>query len=161
MDNANILVIGYGNTLRRDDGVGPRVAEAVAAMNLPWVRVISRAQLAPELAEAVSQTDAVIFVDAAVNTTNELQFRELNLIETRQAFTHTLDPPSLLALAKALFGAAPKAWTLSIPVEDLGFGEGFSWRGEINFQSALKLIENLLYDQETQSIGPEKLPAPD
>ena len=26
-----LLVIGYGNTLRRDDGVGPRVAEAVAA----------------------------------------------------------------------------------------------------------------------------------
>ena len=34
---AGILVIGYGNTLRGDDGVGPKVAEAVAALALPGV----------------------------------------------------------------------------------------------------------------------------
>ena len=34
----NLLVIGYGNTLRGDDGLGPRVAEAVAALNLPGDR---------------------------------------------------------------------------------------------------------------------------
>ena len=32
---AELLVIGYGNTLRGDDGVGPRVAEAVEKLNLP------------------------------------------------------------------------------------------------------------------------------
>jgi Ni,Fe-hydrogenase maturation factor len=32
---AGLLVIGYGNTLRRDDGVGPRVADAIAALALP------------------------------------------------------------------------------------------------------------------------------
>jgi len=32
------LIIGYGNTLRGDDGAGPRVAEAVAGWGLPNVR---------------------------------------------------------------------------------------------------------------------------
>ena len=30
MKTHDLLVIGYGNTLRGDDGLGPRVAEAVA-----------------------------------------------------------------------------------------------------------------------------------
>ena len=29
---AGLLVIGYGNTLRRDDGIGPKVAEVVAEL---------------------------------------------------------------------------------------------------------------------------------
>ena len=36
-----LLVIGYGNTLRRDDGVGPRVAEAVEGLRLAGVRTIA------------------------------------------------------------------------------------------------------------------------
>ena len=46
-----LLVIGYCNTLRSDDGVGPRVAEAVEALDLPGVRAIVRGLLTPELAE--------------------------------------------------------------------------------------------------------------
>jgi hypothetical protein len=30
LTKTKLIVIGYGNTLRRDDGVGPKVAEAVA-----------------------------------------------------------------------------------------------------------------------------------
>ena len=50
-----VLVIGYGNTLRNDDGVGPRVAEALEALQLPGVRTLSCALLAPETAEPVSR----------------------------------------------------------------------------------------------------------
>ena len=37
---AEILVVGYGNTLRGDDGVGPRVAEAIGKRQLPGVRTL-------------------------------------------------------------------------------------------------------------------------
>jgi hypothetical protein len=40
LESAGAPVIGYGNTLRGDDGIGPAVAEAVAALGLPGVRVI-------------------------------------------------------------------------------------------------------------------------
>jgi len=61
------LIIGYGNTLRGDDGAGPRVAEVVAGWSLPNVRAISAAQLTPELAEALAGAEVVIFVDAQVS----------------------------------------------------------------------------------------------
>ena len=61
-----VLIIGYGNPLRGDDGVGWRVAEAVAAA-LPdgAAEVLTVHQLTPELAELMSRADRVIFIDAA------------------------------------------------------------------------------------------------
>ena len=43
------LVIGYGNTLRGDDGVGVLVADALEGWNQA-VRTLSVQQLTPELA---------------------------------------------------------------------------------------------------------------
>ena len=38
LERCDLLVIGYGNTLRQDDGVGPYVSEQVDKMNLKqWV----------------------------------------------------------------------------------------------------------------------------
>lgn len=144
MDKPEVLIIGYGNTLRRDDGVGPLVAEAVAGMNLPWVRVISRTQLVPELAEALSQSRIVIFVDAAVNMDGPVQLRKIDPAENRPSFGHTVDPQALLALSNQLFQTLPDAWTLSIPIEDLSFGDGLSPFAEMGFQSARKLIVDFL-----------------
>jgi hydrogenase maturation protease len=60
----NTLVIGYGNSLRGDDGVGPLVAEQVAEWNLPDVRSLSVHQLTPELASEMALAKTVIFIDA-------------------------------------------------------------------------------------------------
>jgi len=136
----HLLVIGYGNTLRRDDGVGPRVAAAVGAMNLPGVQALAQHQLVPELAEPVANAAAVIFVDADVNAQGEIALREVMARGEGEVFAHAADPSSLLALAGQLFGRQPPAWTLSIPVADLGFGEGVSPRAEAGFQVALELI---------------------
>ncbi|MGB7620863.1 MAG: hydrogenase maturation protease, partial [Terriglobia bacterium] len=62
---SKILVIGYGNTLRGDDGAGPRVAEMIAR-RFPQVDSLVLHELQPELAEAVSGYEEVIFVDAHV-----------------------------------------------------------------------------------------------
>ena len=83
-----LLVIGYGNTLRGDDGVGPRVAEAVAAMALPGVRTLGCHQLAPEHAEAISRADRVVFVDAAVDAAKKVQFRRLEPNGASQLMAH-------------------------------------------------------------------------
>jgi hydrogenase maturation protease len=54
MNNFKILLIGYGNTLRNDDGVGVRIAEIIAEENRPHVQVIATHQLTPELAARYS-----------------------------------------------------------------------------------------------------------
>jgi hydrogenase maturation protease len=117
------LIIGYGNTLRGDDGVGPRVAETVAGLQLPGVHTLVCPQLSPEHAEPMARARMVIFVDAAVDAPREMQRRRLEPAETTQLMAHAADPRTLLALARDVFGRAPEAWLLTIPVETLEFSE--------------------------------------
>ena len=135
-----LVVIGYGNALRRDDGVGPKVAEAVAALGLPGVRALACALLTPELAEAVSQASVVIFVDAAVDAPREVQMRKLEPAGSSQIMAHAASPATLLALARDVFGHAPEGWWLTIPAEDLGIGEEFSPLAQRGFETAVQEV---------------------
>lgn len=138
-----LLVIGYGNTLRRDDGVGPRVAEAVAAMNLPGIQTLVCQQLSPEYAEPISQAERVVFVDAAVDAPNEVQLRKLEPGDTSQLMAHAADPRTMLALARDVLGRAPEAWWLTIPATDLGFGEQLSVNAQRGVERATELLGQL------------------
>ena len=137
-----LLVIGYGNTLRRDDGVGPRVAEAVAALALPGVRALACPLLTPELADPVSRARVAIFVDAAVDAPREVQLRKLAPAGSSQVMAHAASPATLLALARDVFGHAPQAWWLTIPVEDLGVGEELSPLAQRGFEIAVQEVRN-------------------
>jgi hydrogenase maturation protease len=139
----HILVIGYGNTLRSDDGVGPRVAEAVDAMGLPGVCTMTCQQLSPEHAAPIAQADRVIFVDASVETSRDVQVRELTPGKTTQLMAHAADPHTMLALARDVFGHAPRAWWLTIPAHELGFGESLSAETQCGFKTALNEIKSL------------------
>ena len=139
----NLLVIGYGNTLRGDDGVGPRVAEAVAALNLPGVQTLTSHQLTPELAEPISKARGVVFVDAAVDAAPDIALRELTAAEPGMLMGHAVDPRLLLALARDVFGGQPKAWLLTVPASDLNFGDHLSETAERGVQIAVEKIRAL------------------
>jgi len=139
----DLLVIGYGNTLRSDDGVGAKVAAAVAGQALPGVVALVRHQLTPELAEPISEARAVVFVDAATDASTEVQERRLEPADGAQLMAHAADPRSLLALAQQLFGRCPPAWWLTIPVENLQFGEELSPLARRGYQTALEKIRAL------------------
>jgi hydrogenase maturation protease len=138
-----LLVVGYGNTLRSDDGVGPKVAEAIAALDLPGVETLACALLTPELADPVSRAKVVVFVDAAVDAPREVQLRPLAPAESSQILAHAAAPPTLLALARDVFGHAPEAWWLTIPVENLSLGEDFSELAQRGFAIAVEKIKAL------------------
>lgn len=140
MANSNLLIIGYGNTLRQDDGVGVKVAEAVAEMNLPGVEVITRHQLVPELAECIAYARAVIFVDAAKVREGLVELKPVKAAAGAQILAHACDPGTLLALAERLFNHQPTAWSLAIPVENFGMGEGLSPMAEAGLYTAVEQI---------------------
>ena len=76
--NSRVLVIGYGSTLRGDDGVGRWVADAIGQQRRSQVEVASVTQLLPEYAGPVAHARAVIFVDASCDDALETtQVREL------------------------------------------------------------------------------------
>lgn len=139
--HAGLLVIGYGNTLRRDDGVGPKVAEAVEALALPGVRALACPLLTPELAEPISRAQVVMFVDAAVDAPREVQRRQLAPAQSSQVMAHAASPATLLALARDVFGHAPEAWWLTIPVAELGIGEELSPLAQRGFEQAVEEVK--------------------
>ena len=143
LGGAGLLVIGYGNTLRNDDGVGPRVAEAVEALSLPGVTTLICQQLSPEHAEVVSKARVVVFVDAAVDAPKEVQLRPLEPNESSQLMAHAADPRTMLALARDVYGHAPEAWWMTIPVVKLGFGEDLSLEAQRGFKQAVEKIKKL------------------
>jgi len=140
---AGFLVIGYGNTLRGDDGVGPRVAEAIEKLNLPGVRTLVCQQLSPEYADPVSRALTVVFVDAAVDAPREVQLRKLEPGESSQLMAHAADPRTMLALARDVFGHTPQAWWLTIPAVKLDFSETLTPEAQRGFAEAVEKIQEL------------------
>ena len=59
---------------------------------------------------------------------------------------HAADPKTMLALARDVFGHAPQAYLLTIPVENLGFGEQLSPFAKGGMARALELIREMAAD---------------
>jgi hydrogenase maturation protease len=138
-----IVVIGYGNELRRDDAAGPLVARAVAARKHPRARALAVHQLAPELAEVLAGASIAIFVDAAA-TTESAVARPILDVRGPERLGHTSDPAWLLGLTEAVYGCRPTAWLVTLPAADLGHGKGLSPTAKRGVRQALELVEGLI-----------------
>jgi len=122
---APILVLGVGSELRRDDAVGRHVADAVARVEDPDIEVLSVHQLTPELALDLEGRERVVIVDAAVGVA-EVTVSRIDPASNDQAFSHHLDPMTLLALAGRL-GTAPRSLlVVSVPAYELDLGTTLS-----------------------------------
>ena len=140
-----ILVLGYGSSLRSDDSVGPRAAAAIARRALPGVRATATAQLTPELAESVAAARFVVFVDAGRAPAGaRVRARRIEAAPAVSALAHVSTPEGLLALAQALFGARPRAWLVTVPGTDFAVGEGLSPRAQTGLDAALRTIATLV-----------------
>lgn len=122
-----LLLIGYGNPLRRDDGVGPLVAERVAAARSD-VSLISVHQLLPEHAEPISRARRVVFVDAtAVSASGTISTLPLAPDPAADlGRLHDFSPQSLLTYAALLYDGEPSAALVTVGGYDFGGGEGLS-----------------------------------
>ncbi len=142
-DFSDLLVIGYGNTLRSDDGVGRKAIEAIERLQLAGVRTLGCDLLTPELADPISRAGRVVFVDAAVDAPRQVQLRPLEPAESSQVMAHAADPKTMLALARDVFGHAPPAWWLTIPIENLAVGEALSSFARQGLEAAVEMIRKL------------------
>ena len=138
----DLLIIGYGNQLRSDDGVGPKVVEMVAGWQLPGVRTVVCHQLAPELAVPLANAAQVMFVDAGIGS-RSLRVRRVAPLQSAQVMTHTVDPGALLQLTQRLYNRCPPALSLTIPAEDFRFGDNLSEVCRQGMQAALSQIRVL------------------
>ncbi len=133
------LVIGYGNTLRSDDGIGPAVAALLPPQ--PDLEVITCHQLLPEHAAAIAQAQRVVFIDAAVGTTpGAVAIRWVEPEPDGQALTHHVTPSALLAASRDLYGYAPRAALVTVCGNAFAFGEQFSDPVRSAIPEALRVV---------------------
>ena len=128
----HVLIVGYGNPLRGDDGLGWRVTERLRELvHDPAVEILTLHQLTPELMDPVSRARRVIFIDACTGG-NPGEIRERAVAPDSAAhaagaaFTHHATPEALLAGARALYGRAAEAWMISVTGADFSLSAELS-----------------------------------
>ena len=140
------LLLACGNSLRQDDGVGLRIAEAAEQLfPASRLRIVAAPQFTPEMAADLAKTDLALFVDAsAADEPGAIRVRPVGPCAA-PAETHGLDPPALLALAEELSGHAPaRAFVLTIGAADFRYGEELSGPIRQVIPRAVRLLGNLL-----------------
>jgi hydrogenase maturation protease len=146
-----VLVIGYGNPSRQDDGVGLavvnglriRVGQAPLDEGDDGFSDLGREldtlflqQLSPELAETLVDYEHVVLVDAHFGLYPELVHRtELDPQVDAAIVSHHFKPGTLLALARQLYGRAPTAELISVR------GYAFDFTPELSPETARGVAE--------------------
>ena len=132
-----MLLIGYGNPGRCDDGLGPAFAARLAAQQLPGLTIASDYQLTVDHAMSISEADQVVFVDADLDAEPPYRFGRISAAAHPEIGSHSLDPSSVLALTRSLYGVTPAAFVLGIAGHEFGeVREGLSAFAKHNLDRA-------------------------
>jgi hydrogenase maturation protease len=124
-----VLVVGYGNALRSDDGLGWHVAERLAVdPRFGGVEILQRHQLTPELALDVSAAAVVVFVDATTSlSSGEVSVERVERLEhAGDTWSHHVSPSGLVALSQQLYGRSAEVYVVSCGMQSDEMGERLS-----------------------------------
>jgi len=160
-NGTKILLIGFGNPGRLDDGLGPALAEAVAKLEIPGVTVDADYQLTVEDAAEVARHDVVIFADADVSGPEPFAFRRIEPVPAVSFSSHSVQPSAVLGLAHELFGARTKGYLLGMRGYAFNaFDETLSEKARANLVEALRFITQVLRDGRFREVAgnPDEAP---
>jgi hydrogenase maturation protease len=145
-EKANCLVLACGNTLRSDDGIGPRLAEWAAERfrGDSNVHIVARQQWTPDLAADVAAADSVLFVDSSVDSVPG----RVSLVAVPsnrgngETASHHLEAHELLGLTRSLYGSmSAHALLLTVGAGSTELGETFSDQVEAALPRARGVLE--------------------
>jgi len=126
-----ILILGYGNSLRQDDGVGievvRRLQEKITSPNCTFMTAF---QPQPEMIFQIIETDVLLIIDASASirpgAINRTQLSSTDPNETYTSSSHFLTPQRMLLLCEQLYEYAPYTLLYTIGGYNFGYGKGFS-----------------------------------
>ena len=128
-----VLVLGLGNSLRGDDGVGPRIVEELTRRGLPeGVTALDGGTGGLDLLQVLEGWKQVVVVDAADVGQEPGQFvrftpDQARLAQAADRFSlHHAGLSEVLALADALGWALPEIVIFGVQPAEVGWGEGLS-----------------------------------
>jgi hydrogenase maturation protease len=143
-----ILIYGYGNPGREDDGLGNELVMRLEKWSIQsaiqGIEFDSNYQLNIEDAERISAKDLVIFVDASEEEIEDFILTEVTVEKDVSFTTHAASPGYIVKLCSDLFGKCPEVYLLHIRGYQWEFKEGLSERAENNLQKAFGFMTNYL-----------------
>jgi|SRR5947209_15598671 len=140
-DCKGTLIIGYGNSLRRDDAVGLLAAGRLSGCGYNALAV---AQLTPELACPIAEARSVVFVDADVAVAaGDVAVVRVDSSSDEPAPGHFAGPAGLLRLAREVYGATPEAWLVSLGGRDYDLGHGVTFEARRAVRRAVREVRRL------------------
>ena len=141
LNASTTLLLGIGNSARRDDGLGWAFLEAIQKEGRFAGELAYRYQLQVEDADVIRNYEKVIFVDALRRQVEGgFYWKPCLPVATFGFTTHAIDPESVVALCQELYGEAPEAYTLGIGGCAWGLEEGLSPEGIKNLELALRFF---------------------
>lgn len=141
------LIIGFGNPLRSDDGLGWHAAHFLRGrLSADQAQVIAAHQLAPEMARAIADASVVIFIDAEEGATpGHVSARPvLPRAEAPRTFTHHLSPAALVACARLLFQKTPPAHLVTVSAREFCPGESLTRPVEAAVPDVAREVDRIL-----------------
>lgn len=142
-----VLIIGYGNPGRLDDGLGPLFADEMEKLQLEGVTVDSNYQLAVEDSAAIAEHDYVVFVDADVSGPSPFHFEHVVPKHHMSFSSHSISADALMAMAEDLLSSKADAYILGIRGYEFNeFGERISPEARKNLDDALVFMKHALED---------------
>ncbi len=152
-DSQKILLIGYGNPGRLDDGLGPALVAKIEAGAIKGISVDADYQLTMENAFDISRYDIVIFADAAVKGEEPFIFKEIHSQQAMSFSSHSVSPETVLFCAEKMFHARTKAYLLGIRGYEFGeFEERLSERAERNLEEAFAFVVDFISPQRREEL---------
>lgn len=157
-----VLIYGYGNPGRLDDGLGPALVRDLAARGLDGpVTLESAYQLQVEDAALVADHRVVVFADADTAGPGPFELRRLAPRPAVAFSTHSVAPEAVLALAREHFGGETEGYILAIRGYEFDdFGERLSPDARRNLAAAADYIYGALrngrFTKPPAAAGPER-----
>jgi len=145
------LLVGFGNKLRGDDGLGLFIVENLNDSIIPKRIKISKLlipQLDILLAEKLSEFDIVIFIDARSDDVNEyvkVEKIRLSAKKINSGYTsHILNIHTILKITQHLYGLKPECYLIMPKGFKFDISEKLSHKAKISAKKSEYYIIDIL-----------------
>jgi hydrogenase maturation protease len=146
-----LVVFGWGNDARGDDGLGPLLLARLAGAGFPEVTTIEDFQLQIEHALDLDGAEAALFIDAGKDTPAPFAFAEIGPKRIATHTTHAIPPEAVLdVFARTLGKTPPPTFTLCVRGERFELGEGLSAEAAERLEAAWAFLEGLMEEPSVE-----------
>jgi hydrogenase maturation protease len=143
-----ILIYGYGNPGRQDDGLGVLLAEQLESWSkdngFTNISTDSNYQLNLEDAETISGYDVVIFADASKEDIPDYRMDGLEPSATVEFTMHAVSPAFILHLCHEVFNRSPEAYLLHIKGYSWEFMKDMTPSSRANLEKAVEFVKGFV-----------------